>query len=354
MIKILIVDDSALVRQMLSKKLGCFDDFEIVGTAPDPYAAREMVVELKPDVMTLDIEMPRMDGLTFLKKLMDYYPLPVIIVSSVTTRDNQAAFKALGIGAFEVVNKPGGSVSIEEVVDEIARKIHQAYLVRRSFLSRRKVINLVVKNGAPKQTSNNLSRIKTTGVFIVIGSSTGGTVALEYLLSQLPTNLPPILIVQHMPVNYTAPFAERLNSLSPLNIKESETNELIQAGYVYIAKAGYHMKLQRKGTSAVIMHSEGDKISYQRPSVDVLFTSMAEMAGSNVLAVMLTGMGSDGAEGMLKLKRKGAKTIAQDETTSVVWGMPQAAVRKGAVDRVLPLDRIPDEIIRFSQSHREI
>ncbi|MDC7222286.1 MAG: chemotaxis response regulator protein-glutamate methylesterase [Spirochaetales bacterium] len=354
MIKILIVDDSALVRQVLKKRLEEIDDFQVVGTAADPYIARELVVSLKPDVLTLDIEMPRMDGLSFLKKLMDYHPLPVIIVSSVTTNDDQAAFKALDLGAFDVVNKPGGSISIDEVSDDIARKIRQAYQVRHTFLGRRNLVNIAMANRKGVKETEALSRIKTTGVYIAIGSSTGGTIALEYLLSRLPTNLPPILIVQHMPENYTLPFAKRLNSLSGLTVKESEPNEIIQSGHVYIARGGVHLVTERKGTVVRLLHEEGKKVSYQRPSVDVMFASMARMAGGNTMAIMLTGMGSDGTVGMGKLKKKGALTIAQDEKSSIVWGMPKAAIEAGVVDKVLPLSEIPQEIINFSLQHNRI
>jgi len=355
MIKVLIVDDSALVRQVLSKGLDSCEDIEVVGAAPDPYVAREMIVELHPDVLTLDIEMPRMDGLTFLQKLMDHFPLPVIIVSSVTTSDRQAAFKALNMGAIDVVNKPGGSISVQDVVEDISGKIRQAYKVKDTFLTRRKLLSVMSRSPGRHDTAEqHLSHISTTGVYVAIGSSTGGTVALEYLLAQLPAYLPPILIVQHMPLNYTAPFAERLNTLCSLTVKESEHGEIIQSGHAYIARAGVHMMFARRGTSGTLVHKDGDKVSFQKPSVDVLFQSMAEKAGKNVLSVMLTGMGSDGARGMLNLKRAGSETIAQDEATSVVWGMPRAAVKIGAVDKVLPLDKIPEEIIAFAKNHSGI
>lgn len=353
MIRVLVVDDSAIVRQLLESKLNNFGDLEVIGTAQDPYIAREMIVNLKPDVLTLDIEMPRMDGLTFLRKLMDYYPIPVIIVSSVTTRDDQAAFKALQIGAFDVVNKPSGSITVEEVIGEIVRKIRSAYKLKNSFLSRRKIMELVREKNT-KIKIENLSKIKTTGVFIAIGCSTGGTIALEYILSNLPSYLPPILVVQHMPINYTEPFAKRLNEVSALTVKESRHSEVIQSGHVYIAKAGLHMKFQRRGTSSIIVHNDSEKVSYQKPAVDVLFSSMAEKAGKNVLALILTGMGEDGAKGLLKLKEKGAITVAQDEKTSIVYGMPLAAKKIGAAKKILPLDEIPKEIVNFSLSNREL
>lgn len=352
-IKVLIVDDSAIVRQVMEKKLSGYEDIEVVGTAIDPYVAREKLLKLEPDVLTLDIEMPRMDGLQFLKKLMDYYPIPVIIVSSVTTRDASASLKALEIGAFDVVNKPGGSISVSEVTEELVFKIRQAYEVKDTFLSRRKIVSLALKK-SKKVKVENLSRVQTTGVYIAIGSSTGGTVALEFILSSLPSNLPPILIVQHMPENYTLKFSERLNELSFLQVRESSPGTILQAGYVYIAKGGEHMLFDRKGTAAVLRHNREEKVSFQRPAVDVLFESLAKKAGANVLSIILTGMGSDGAQGMLSLKKAGAETIAQDEASSVVWGMPRAAVLNGSAGRVLPLSEIPQAIVDFAMKHQEL
>lgn len=354
MIRVVIVDDSALVRQVLKKKLDRFAQIDVVGTASDPYVAREMIVDLKPDVITLDIEMPRMDGLTFLKKLMDYHPIPVIIVSSVTTKDDQAAFKALNLGAFDVVNKPGSSVSIEEVALDIARKISQAYKVRHTFLSRRNLVRLAMAGKKDTPSTETLSRIKTTGVYIAIGSSTGGTLALEFILSRLPPNLPPIIIVQHMPENYTKPFATRLDSLCSLTVKESESDEIVRSGCVYIARGGTHLVAERKGTLMRLRHLEGDKVSYQKPSVDVMFESMARIAGGNILAVLLTGMGSDGAKGMETLMKRGAMTMAQDEATSIVWGMPKAAIDRGAARKIVALEDVPREIIDYSLAHNDI
>ena len=349
MIKVLIIDDSAIVRQTLEDNLNKLPDITVVGTAPDPYVGRDKIVRLQPDIVTLDIEMPRMDGLTFLKKLMTYYPIPVIIVSSITAKDLQSAIKAMDSGAFDVVNKPGGSISVADVVDDIAFKIRQAYKVRDTYVSRRKIVTLGLKPPPLNFNKQTLSDVKTTGSFIAIGSSTGGTLALEYLFTYLPAYLPPVLVVQHMPVNYTYQFANRLDSISRLNVKEAEDGEKAEQGTVYIAKGGIHLTTERRGAALYIRHENSDRVCFQKPSVDVLFNSIADTAGSNVLGILLTGMGNDGADGLLKLRNTGAMTIAQDEESSVVWGMPQAAVKKDAAVSVLGLNDIPQAIIQFAE-----
>jgi two-component system chemotaxis response regulator CheB len=353
-IKVLIIDDSAIVRQTLAGKLGEYEDIEIVGTATDPYVGRDKIVQLKPDVITLDIEMPRMDGLTFLEKLMTYYPIPVVIVSSVTARDPQSALKALEIGAFDVVNKPGGSITVQEVVEDIAYKIRQAYKVRDSYLSRRKITGIALTAPVVRGGAENLAAVKTTDAVVTIGSSTGGTVALEYIFSYLPPFLPPILIVQHMPENYTFQFAARLNSISRLAVKESEDGEPVRMGTAYVARGNRHLTVIRRGAALYIKHLESDKVCYQRPAADVLFKSLAETTGANTLGLLLTGMGSDGAEGLLRLKENGAETIAQDEASSVVWGMPQAAIKLGAAGRILGLSDMPQAIVDFSMKRKDL
>ncbi len=347
MIKVLIVDDSAIVRDVLSEALSGQPDIEVVGTAPNPFIARDKLLKLKPDIITLDIEMPKMDGLTFLKKLMDYYPIPVIIVSSVTTTDNSAAIAALEIGAFDVVNKPGSAISIEEVKGEVIKKVRDAYMVKDTYCSRRKIVNISLeKKNIPN--INILSKISTTEKFITIGSSTGGTIAVEYLLKNLPGNLPPILIVQHMPPNYTLAFANRLNSLCELTVKEVEDGEPIQRGVVYIAKGGSHFEIQRRGATLYSKLTNGDRVQFQKPAVDVLFKSISKNLGKNALGILLTGMGKDGADGLLELKNNGAKTIAQDEESSVVWGMPKAAIDINAHTKILGLKDIPQAIINYA------
>lgn len=346
-IKVLVVDDSAIVRDIISQEVSKQSDMELIGTAPDPYIARDKIVRLKPDVITLDIEMPRMDGLTFLEKLMYYNPLPVIIVSSVTTKDNLAAIKALELGAFDIVNKPGGSISVEEIKEEIINKIRSAYLNKETFLEKWVTFNKEIKKTRLKKR-HLLTEIKTTEKLIAIGASTGGTVALEYIFKNLPKHLPPIVVVQHMPYGFTYQFARRLDELSDLSIKESEDEELIEIGTVYIAKGGKHMKVKREGASLFIKLTDEEKINYQKPAVDPLFESVAENVGVNALGILLTGMGKDGAKGLLKIKEAGGHTIAQDERTSVVWGMPKAAIELNAAKEILSLDSIIEKIIEFA------
>ena len=363
-IKVLVIDDSAIVRDVLGTFISSQDDMELVGIAPDPYIGRDKIVQLKPDVITLDIEMPRMDGLTFLEKLMRYWPLPVIIVSSITQKDNLTAIKALELGAFDVVNKPSGSISVNEIKENIAIKIRNAYYEKDQFLEkwkkfsdnfntqRNKILNekkdLVNVKENSKKFLGYLNQIKTTDRMVVIGASTGGTVALEYIFQKLPRVIPPVLVVQHMPPTFTYQFAKRLNELCEPEVKEAEDGEIIQKGTIYIAPGGYHMELNRSGEILKIAITDGPRVHFQKPAVDVLFKSVAEITGKNALAILLTGMGKDGAEGLLEIKKKGGYTIAQDEASSIVWGMPKAAIDLNAAQDVLPLDIIHQKIIDFT------
>lgn len=349
-IKVLIVDDSAIVREVLSEKLSLEEDIIVVGTAPDPYVARDKILRYKPDIITLDIEMPRMDGLTFLGILMRYFPIPVIIVSSVTTQDKYAAVKALELGAFDIVNKPGGSFTITDVIEDILYKIRQAYLQRDNYIAKRKAVDeqIIRKQVAGSSRPAILTGITTTDRYVAIGASTGGTIALEYIIKNLPANLPPVLIVQHMPPLFTKQFANRLDDLSELKVKEAEEDEIINPGYVYIAPGGFHLTLIRKGITLYTRLLDTPRENYQKPSVDVLFRSMAEITGKNSLGILLTGMGRDGAQGLLQMKNSGAQTVSQDEASSVVYGMPRAAAEIGASKEILPLDKIPARIIAYA------
>ncbi|MBN1647316.1 MAG: chemotaxis response regulator protein-glutamate methylesterase [Spirochaetales bacterium] len=347
-IRVLIIDDSAIVRAILSDSLQKYPDMEIVGMATDPYVARDKILSLKPDILTLDIEMPRMDGLTFLQRLNKYYPIPVIIVSSVTTKDPGAVIKALEMGAVDVVNKPSGNLSVDAIIDEIHYKIVQADKIRDNFLTRRSVIQMNLSNyrqTMPRSAiEKSLKGVDTTDKIIAIGASTGGTSSIEFLIKNFPPYLPPVLIVQHMPEGYTFAFAKRLNELSGLTVKEAAEGELVTAGSVYIAKGNYHMTVCRKGAYLYIAYNQEQKINFQRPAVDVLFDSLANTAGKNVLAFLLTGMGSDGAKGLKNLKNAGAYTVCQDEASCIVWGMPRAAVELDAHREEMPLTEIPEKL----------
>lgn len=348
-IKVLIVDDSAIVRGVLTDYLAAQPDIEVVGTAPDPFIARDKILKYKPDVLTLDIEMPRMDGLTFLGKLMTYYPLPVIIVSSITTRDPTASIKALEIGAFDVVNKPGGSTSVAEVIDDVLDKIRRAYKVKDIYVQRgAEVRSILDKQRKPAYDENVLSKIATTDKFIAIGASTGGTVALEYIFAHLPASLPPVLVVQHMPPVFTKQFADRLNELSDLTIREAGDGDLVIPGNAYIAPGGLHMTVQRKGNLMFTRLIDTERVHFQKPAVDVLFESLAREVGRNCVAFLLTGMGKDGAAGMKALKDAGAYTVAQDEKSSIVWGMPKAAVDLDAQREIVPLEDVPRRIVEIA------
>lgn len=342
-IKVLIVDDSAIVRDSLSKYLSSLNDIEVVGTAPDPIIARDKILKLNPDVITLDIEMPKMDGLSFLEKLMQYYPIPVIIVSSITKDDSNSIIKALELGAFDVVNK-SDMYSVKDILEEVANKIRNAYQNKEEFL---KNFIKVVKDHKITKKQTFISDIKTTDKIIAIGASTGGTIAIEYILCNLPKNLPPIVIVQHMPPVFTYQFAKRLNDLSNLDVKEAEDGETIEIGKAYVAKGGYHLKVIRKGNISQLKFDDSEKVFFQKPSVDVLFNSVAESYGKNSIAILLTGMGKDGSNGLLKIKQKGGYTIVQDEESSVVWGMPKAAIDLNAHLEVLSLQEIPKKILNL-------
>ena len=339
-IKLLIVDDSAIVRRIFSEELSKFPDIEIVGTAPDPFVARDKIVNLKPDVITLDIEMPRMDGLTFLKKLMRYYPIPVIIVSALTPKGGEMTLEALDVGAVDVIGKPGGSYSVENLSVQLAEKIRGA---SRVTMSKKNVTDTpeTLKPEPVKALSQTSNKI------IAIGASTGGTEALKNVLVKMPANSPGIVVVQHMPAKFTTAFAERLNGICQIKVREAENNDSVTPGTALIAPGNFHMILRRSGARYYVEIKDGPMVHHQRPAVDVLFKSTAKYAGANSIGVILTGMGSDGAEGLLEMKNAGAKTVGQDEKTCVVYGMPKEAVKLGAVDREVPLDQVTSEIIRM-------
>ncbi len=339
MIKVLVVDDSAVVRKVLSEEMSRFKDIDVVGTAIDPYAARERIAELHPDVLTLDIEMPRMDGLSFLAKLMKHHPLPVVIVSSLAPENSKNALKALELGAVEVVPKPNSQFSVPDVGRHL---VHAVRAAARANIVRRKV-------PAPSQAGPSRvavdHQLDTTHKVVAIGASTGGTQAIERTLLGFPPQIPGIVIVQHMPPGFTASWAERLDNLCAIHVREAKDRDIIVPGLALIAPGGYHMLVRSSGTRYVVEVKNGPPVNRHRPSFDVLFQSTAASAGRNAVGVLLTGMGADGARGLLEMSKAGARTLAQDEASSVVFGMPRVAIELGAVDKAVSLEDMPRAII---------
>lgn len=332
-IRVLVVDDSAVVRKVFLDELSREPGIEVVGTAPDPYVARDKIVKLKPDVVTLDVEMPRMDGITFLKKLMRYYPLPVIVVSSLTQRNSKLALEALACGALEVIAKPSASYSVGDMCLQLADKIRAVAGVKVAARTADGPSEAPVR----KASFRSRALTATTNKIIGIGASTGGTEALRRVLTCFPPNSPGILVVQHMPAQFTTSFAERLDSLCDVSVKEAQDGDSVTNGQVLIAPGNYHMLLKRSGARYFVQVKKGPLVHHQRPSVDVLFKSVADYAGANALGIILTGMGADGADGLLRMKQAGARTIAQDEKSCVVFGMPREAIKVGAVDRIVDI-----------------
>ncbi len=340
MIRVLVIDDSATVRRALVEGLASHHGIEVVGVAPDPYVAREKLAQLKPDVLTLDIEMPRMDGLSFLAKLMRHHPMPVVVVSSLTPKGSQEAMRAFELGAVEVMCKPSSAYSIGEAMPALARAIRSAAAARN--LGPR--VALPANLDKPQQTT-----LRTTNKILAIGASTGGTEALRSVMAQLPGDTPGTVIVQHMPQMFTAAFAKRLDESSRMRVAEARGGEELLAGLAFVAPGGMHLVVERSGARYLCALRDGPQVHYQKPAVDVLFNSVARCGGANAVGVILTGMGSDGADGLRAMRTSGAHTIAQDEATSVVYGMPKAAFESGAVVEVAPLQDIPARITRALQ-----
>lgn len=342
-IKVLIVDDSAIVRRILTDALTGHPDLEVIGTAPDPYVARDKILSLEPDVLTLDLEMPRMDGITFLHKLMHFRPMPVIVISSSGKASCQSAIDALRAGAVEVLPKPSGPYSVGDLKDVLANKIRAAASAKISASGQRVPQVSMPAPVLPQALVPN--RTFRSSSVIAIGASTGGTEAVESILMQLPPNAPGIVIAQHIPAGFSLAFANRLNKICPMEVKEAEDGDLVKPGRALVAPGDYHMILCAGAGGYRVSVRQGPRVCYQRPAVDVLFSSVADVAGSHAVGALLTGMGADGAQGMLKLKSKGAWTIAQDEATCVVFGMPKEAIRVGAAAQVAGLPRIPAAIL---------
>jgi len=343
MIRVLVVDDSAVVRKVIAEELSRYSDIELVGTAVDPYVARDKIVELRPDVVTLDLEMPRMDGLSFLAKLMRYHPMPVVILSSLTPRNSELAMKALDLGAVEVLCKPGAAYSTKDIAQPLVHAIRSAAAARISAAPAR----------PPKPDERRIPEnllVQTTHKIIAIGASTGGTRAIEAVLTRIPRTSPGTVIVQHMPEHFTTSFAQRLNEVSALEVREARDNDHVVPGVALIAPGNRHMVLARSGGTYLVRIKDGPRVHYQRPSVDVLFNSVAQTAGRNAVGAILTGMGADGARGLLAMRASGAYTLAQDEASCVVFGMPKEAIKLNAAEEVVPLDAMADAILQGLQA----
>ena len=337
MTRVLVVDDSAVVRQIFSRELAKDPEIEVVGAAPDPFVARDLIVQRKPDVLTLDLEMPRMDGITFLRKLMHYYPLPVVVVSSLTPAGGELAMEALAAGAVDVMCKPGAAFTVGNMAAQLVEKVKAASHVD---LKRR----VQQRAAQPPPPPRALSR--TTNQVLAIGASTGGTVALEAILKAFPVNAPGIVITQHMPEMFTKYFADRLNQVAQLEVREAVEDDSVVPGVALIAPGNKHLLLKRSGARYHVSVRDGPRVNRHRPSVDVMFRSVAQAAGRNAVGVILTGMGGDGAQGLLEMRKAGAHTLAQDEASCVVFGMPKVAIELGAAEHVVGLDAMAGEILR--------
>ncbi len=356
-IKVMIVDDSALVRQVISQALMADAGIEVIGTAADPIFALQKMNAQWPDVLVIDIEMPRMDGITFLKKVMAERPTPVVVCSSLAEKGAQASFEALSAGAVSIITKP--KVGLKNFLEDASSDIVQA--VRSAARANMRAVRTTAAPATfsgfrPKLTAdvmlssaNNAALVKTTEQIIAIGTSTGGTQALEIVLSKLPATALGIVVVQHMPEKFTAMFAERLNNLCQIEVREAKNGDRVMPGRALIAPGGRHMMLKRNGAQYVVEVVDGPLVNRHKPSVDVLFRSVAKFAGANALGIIMTGMGDDGARGMKEMHATGARTIAQDEASCVVFGMPKEAIKLGAVDQVMALEQIPQAIVGFGK-----
>jgi two-component system, chemotaxis family, protein-glutamate methylesterase/glutaminase len=348
-VRVLIVDDSAVVRQTLSEVLSSDPEIEVIGTAADPFVAADRIRDQVPDVITLDIEMPRMDGLTFLQKIMSQHPIPVVICSSLAQEGAESTLKALEYGAVDIIAKPrmGSKQFLEDSRVTLCEGVKAAAGARLRALRPQHVVEPKLSADAILAPATS-AMVETTEKVVAIGASTGGTEALKVLLETLPADSPGIVIVQHMPEMFTRAFANRLDGLCNITVKEAESNDTVLRGRALIAPGNHHMLLKRSGARYFVEIKDGPLVSRHRPSVDVLFRSAARYAGQNAVGVILTGMGDDGASGMSEMKQAGATTIAQDEETCVVFGMPNEAIKRGAVDRVLPLQAVAGAILRHA------
>ncbi|MGA1823965.1 MAG: protein-glutamate methylesterase/protein-glutamine glutaminase [bacterium] len=342
-LRVLIVDDSALVRSILTQGLSQDPGIEVVGAAQNPYQARDMIVELQPQVLTLDVEMPKMDGVEFLRRFMPQYPLPVIMVSALTERGKRITMEALDAGAIDFVTKPSANVAqgLNAMMMELRTKIKIASTANVSHWKSK-------RNEIPQRVIKGTSALaESTDKVIAIGASTGGTEAIKRVVTKFPQTTPGIVIVQHMPAGFTKMFADRLNQICMMEVKEAETGDKVRMGKILVAPGGFHMTVTRSGGFYHVVCQKGENVNGHCPSVDVMMHSVARHVGSNAVGVMLTGMGRDGAAGMLAMHQAGAKNIAQDEATSVVFGMPKEAYKAGGAQSLVPIEQIADNVIKL-------
>jgi len=351
-IKVLVIDDSALIRSLLTEIINSQSDMEVVGAAPDPIVARDLIKQLNPDVLTLDVEMPKMDGLDFLEKLMRLRPMPVLMVSTLTERGSEITMRALELGAVDFVTKPKMSIStgMREYTGVITDKIR---IAARAKISQSARPSNAAENSQSKSPSMLKNPLISSEKLIIIGASTGGTEAIKSFLMQMPSDCPGILITQHMPAGFTKSFAARLDSLCKVSVKEAQGGERILPGHVYIAPGDQHLLLGRSGANYVTQLSDAEPVSRHKPSVDVLFDSAANAAGKNAIGVILTGMGKDGAAGMAKMKNAGAYNFAQNEESCVVYGMPKEAVAHGGVHEVAHLKDLPKMVLNYLMANSD-
>lgn len=352
-IRVLIVDDSALVRKLLTEILGQAPGIEVVGAAQDPYIARDKIKALDPDVLTLDVEMPRMDGLTFLRNLMRLRPMPVVMVSSLTAKGAEVTLHALELGAVDFVRKPDMDLryGLQEYADELVAKIRAAAGARVRALPPLPA-RAAAAEGPAEIPRRAIQSFRTTDRVIAIGASTGGTEAIKEVLLRLPPDTPGVVIAQHIPPGFSAAFAERMNRQTGLVVKEAAEGDRVMSGHAYVAPGDFHLEIARDGARYVCRLNQNEPVNRHRPSVDVLFRSVVKAAGTNATAALLTGMGADGAEGLKELHEIGVYTVAQNEATSVVWGMPGEAVKRGAAREVLPLQQIADALLKGAAAKR--
>ncbi|MDY0981149.1 MULTISPECIES: protein-glutamate methylesterase/protein-glutamine glutaminase [Stenotrophomonas] len=347
--RVLIVDDSAVVRQMLSEILASDPAIEVVGTAADPLLAREKIKRLAPDVITLDVEMPRMDGLAFLENLMRLHPLPVVMISSLTERGADTTLQALALGAVDFISKPKFDVArgLQGYAEEIIGKVKMAARSRVRTLARPSTPRITL-DAVPPSPARSI-QFRTTDRLIAIGASAGGTEALRVVLEGLPADAPAVVLTQHLPATFSTAFAERLDRHSAMSVREASDGEAVLPGHAYLPPGGKHLRVIRDGARWRCRVDDGPAVNRHKPAVDVLFRSVAESAGANAIGAILTGMGDDGARGLLELKNAGAPTLVQDEATSVVWGMPGAAFKLGATEEQVPLERIAERLMALAR-----